>query len=110
VAPAVIEVPIFDTPVAARIGVPAQRALSECHIVSNGRMVRYFINQPSFVSVEILGANGRIVKKIPGSRCDAGWHPISLTDLPRGGANGVYFVRLKTDGGYQLAKRIIVIR
>jgi hypothetical protein len=110
VAPAVIELPIFDTPVASRIGVPARRVLSECHIVSNGRTIRYFINQPSFVSVEILGANGRIVKNIPGSRCEAGWHPVSLADLPRGGANGVYFVRLKTDGGYQLTKRVMVIR
>ena len=113
VVPAVIEVPIFDGVVGARIGVPARRVLPECHIVSNGRMVRYFINQPSFVSVEILGANGRLVKTISSSRCDAGWHSISLADQSHGGAawsNGVYFVRLSAEGGYQYTKRIIVIR
>jgi hypothetical protein len=107
VAPAVIEVPIFDTPVAATIGSPAQRILPECHIVSNGRMIRYFINQAIPVSVEILGANGRLVQKISSSRCEPGWHAVPLTGQSRG--NGIYFVRLSAEGRHLSVKRVVMM-
>ena len=111
VAP-VIDVPIFETPVGALLGMPAHRTLPNCRIEANGRMLRYFISQPSFVSIEILGANGRMVKKIPGSRCDAGWHPIPLTDQSHAGAarsNGVYFVRLFDSGSQMAVKRVVLM-
>jgi hypothetical protein len=111
VAP-VIQVPIFETPVGALLRVPAQRTLPSCRIEGNGRMIRYFISQSSFVWVEILGANGRIVEKIPGSRCEAGWHSIPLSDQSHAGAvwnNGVYFVRLTAEGSQTAVKRVVLM-
>ncbi len=107
VAP-VIQVPIFDTPVGTHLGLPTHMVRPECIIETDGRMIRYFISQPSFVSVEILGANGRIVKKISGSRCGAGWHPISLSDQSH--SNGVYFVRLSAAGSQVAVKRVVLMR
>jgi|WetSurMetagenome_2_1015567.scaffolds.fasta_scaffold00317_21 beta-galactosidase len=109
VAPAVIEVPIFDTPVAARIGVPAQRAHLECHIVSEGRMIRFFVNQTMPLSAEILSANGRIVKKIPFDRCEAGWHTLPPAAQGAARGNGVYFVRLSSAGDNLAVKRVVLL-
>jgi hypothetical protein len=114
VVPAVVEMPIFDGPVGARFGATTHGAVwPECRIESDGRTIRYFISQPMSVSVEILGANGRLVRKIPGSRRTAGWHPVSLADRSHAGAirgNGVYFVRLSAEGRNLAVKRVLLLR
>jgi hypothetical protein len=111
VVPAVVEMPIFDGPVGARFGATAHGAvLPECRIESDGRTIRYFISQPMSVSVEILGANGRLVQKIPGSRRTAGWHPVSPASAPVLRSNGVYIVRLSAEGRRLAVKRVMLLR
>ena len=109
VAPAVVEVPIFDAPVGAHVGMPGRFAAPECRIEAAGQTIRYFINQPMSVSVEILGANGRLVQKIPGSRFTAGWHTISLANAGAVRGNGVYVVRISTEGRHLAVKRVVLL-
>jgi beta-galactosidase len=106
IAPAQIEVPIFDN-VIARSVPSLHEGVPECQIEANSRGVRYFISQPAKLSVEVLTANGRIVAKIPASLQSAGWHPVPLADI-RG--SGVYFVRVAMNGKYTAAQRLITVR
>jgi hypothetical protein len=78
-----------------------------------GSTLRYFISRPSFVTVEILSASGRILRRIPGSKQADGWHSIQLAGMGNRNDNagaGVYFARFSIDGNYQSVKRIFVIR
>jgi hypothetical protein len=76
-------------------------------------VVRYFISRPSLVSVDILDASGKILRRIPESKQAEGWHSIPLWGQGSrsivSGA-GVYFARFSIDGNYQSAKRIFVMR
>ena len=111
VAP-VIQVPIFGTPVGMRVPMPKPLARPECRIESDGRMVRYFISQPAYLSVEVLSANGRTVKKIPRTLYGEGWHTVSLAGGSQSGigSNGVYVVRLSTNGQSLASKRLVLMR
>jgi hypothetical protein len=97
-------------------GVPSPVAISSApkiKIGMAGTMVRYFLSRPASVSLEILGANGRVLKSISSSRQAEGWHPIKLSGAETFGdakGNGVYFLRFTIDGAYQGVKRILVIR
>jgi hypothetical protein len=97
-------------------GVPSPVAISSApkiKIGMAGTMVRYFLSRPASVSLEILGANGRVLKSISSSRQAEGWHPIKLSGVETFGdakGNGVYFLRFTIDGAYQAVKRILVIR
>jgi beta-galactosidase len=78
-----------------------------------GSTLRYFLNKPANVSLEILGANGRVLKSIPSSRQAEGWHPVRLSGADAIGdanGNGVYFARFTIDGASQGVKRILVVR
>ena len=78
---------------------------------TNG-MVRYYLSRPSFVSVEILDARGRILEQIPNSRIEAGWHPIAINGTMGNGqtkSDGICFVRLDVDGGH-FVKQVLLVR
>ena len=78
-----------------------------------GSTLRYFLSRPANVSLEILGANGRVLKSIARSRQAEGWHPVKLSGADAIGdarGNGVYFVRFTIDGVRQGVKRILVTR
>jgi beta-galactosidase len=82
-------------------------------IKTAGSTVRYFISRPAFVGVEILNAGGKIIMRVPGSKCNEGWHPINMGELIEnsgGIGNGVCFIRCRVDGQYQPAKRIVYLR
>jgi beta-galactosidase len=110
VAP-VIEVPVIG-PVSARSNVLARTALPDCRIEAAGKTIRYFISKQAYLSVEILSANGRVVKKIPRALRGEGWNTISLSGPSQSGAgsNGVYFVRISSDGRDLAAKRLILMQ
>jgi hypothetical protein len=78
-----------------------------------GTTVRYYLSRPASVSIEILGANGRVLKSISSPKQAEGWHPIKLSgaeSFSDAKGNGVYFARFAVDGAYQCVKRILVIR
>jgi hypothetical protein len=78
-----------------------------------GGTLRYFISRPSFVTVEILNASGRILRRIPESKQADGWHSIQLAGLGNRSDNasaGVYFARFSIDGNYRSVKRIFMMR
>ena len=82
-------------------------------IRSDGAMIRYFIERPASVSVEVLGPNGRVIQRVPNSVQVAGWHPVQFSEMSNTGrckGAGVYFVRLAVDGKYQSVKRVLVVR
>jgi hypothetical protein len=111
VVPAVIEVPV-NGDVGVRSSAPVRTALPDCRIETAGQTIRYFISQPAYLSVEILSANGRIVKKIPRTLHAEGWHTVALAEPSQSGAtgNGVFVVRLTSDGRNLAAKRVILMR
>jgi hypothetical protein len=90
----------------------AQAVRPNVSITVAGKIIRYFISGASFVSADVLDASGKIVKRIPGSRIEAGWHSIQMNGAAGSGestANGIYFVRLAVDGG-QYVKRLALMR
>jgi hypothetical protein len=111
VAP-VVQVPIFDTPVGTYLAMPKLLARPDCRIESDGHLVRFFISQPTYLSVEILSANGRIVKNIPRTLNAEGWHTVSLAEPSHNGigSNGVYIVRLTSNGQSVASKRLVLMK
>jgi hypothetical protein len=60
--------------------------------------------------MEILGANGKVLKSISNSRQAEGWHPVELSGNGNANGNGVYFVRFSVNGAFQCVKRILVMQ
>jgi beta-galactosidase len=91
---------------------PAGRmTAASVRIGTAGGTIRYFINQPASVSLELLDAGGKTVMRAPASRQEAGWHHVRPA-TPGGEAaitNGVYFVRCALDG-QSFVKRVLVVR
>jgi hypothetical protein len=81
-------------------------------VTATGGMIKYFISQTSNISVDIMNANGRIIKQVPASKQLAGWHPVSFAQTPDNAATGtgVYFIRLAVDGKSLSAKKILLVR
>ena len=78
-----------------------------------GGIIRYYISRASFVSVDILDANGRTLKRMPNSRIEPGWHPVQMrnsADAADAYSHGVYFVRLAIDGASACVKRVALVR
>jgi hypothetical protein len=75
-----------------------------------GPAVKYHINAPSFVSVEILNASGRIVYRVPNALQGGGWHTIPLEESGINKSNGVYIVRCLVNGQDKFVKRVMLMR
>jgi len=89
----------------ASSGISATRV----EIGAAGRALRYYISNPAFVAFEILNANGRVMKRIAGSRQSEGWHPLLESDGRGKSPNGIYFVRCAIDGS-TFVKRVFILR
>jgi len=73
-----------------------------------GNSIRYYISGAADVSLEIVGANGRMVKKVPAHSSLSGWHSIDNKDRPLGA--GVYFVRLFANGIAYPTRKVALAR
>ncbi|HUI92227.1 MAG TPA: DUF4982 domain-containing protein [Chitinivibrionales bacterium] len=85
----------YHSPVAIRIG-------------TVGKTIRYCIDRPAFVSVQVLDVEGKTVVSVPASMQTQGWHVATgatHADLP----NGIYVVRCAVDN-QRLAKRVVIAR
>jgi|WetSurMetagenome_2_1015567.scaffolds.fasta_scaffold00046_34 beta-galactosidase len=101
--------PISD-PVTYMKPVPLERAplIPGIKIGVSGKTIRYHLSAPATVAVEILGANGRVVQRIPAALETEGWHPITSAVPGRTTVAGVYFARFSFNGAGQVVKRILV--
>jgi len=72
-----------------------------------GGMIKYYMSVPAMASIDILDAGGKILQRIPRSRCGAGWHPIQISGAK---GSGVYLVRISADGASQFVKPVVVMR
>jgi beta-galactosidase len=92
---------------AASVAIPAFQVRAGCGVV------RYYVGAPSFVSLEIVAADGRIVAHMSRARKEQGWHSVPLNDRAGGlglKAGGVYFVHLAAEGGYRYVKPVVLLR
>jgi hypothetical protein len=90
----------------------AVAAMPTFDVRARNGVVRYYISSPSFVSVEILDARGRVLERIPNSRTEAGWHQIAVNGTMGNGetkSEGIWFVRLDMDGGH-FVKQVLLVR
>ncbi|HUI92482.1 MAG TPA: DUF4982 domain-containing protein [Chitinivibrionales bacterium] len=74
-------------------------------------VVRYFIDQPAHVAVDILNASGKVVQRIAGAQQDRGWHLVQLTGASTGSGSvsGIYLIRANVDGNV-FVKRVFALR
>jgi beta-galactosidase len=86
---------------------PARQSLSSL-MRQCGRLVQYYIDRASTIGIDLLGANGRVVARIPVSKMEAGWHTVNVTNSGLGA--GVYFVRLIADGKVVQTKRLLLVK
>ncbi len=87
-------------------------SLPAFNVAAHGGIIRYFIGRQANVTVEVLGANGRAVVRMPSAPRAQGWHSIQLPGASATGTvgNGVYIVRCVADGQFSIAKRIVVVQ
>ncbi len=75
-------------------------------------VVRYYISNPSVVSMEILDARGRILERTANARVEAGWHPIAINGTLGNRdtkSDGILFVRLDVNGGH-FVRQVLLVR
>ena len=77
-----------------------------------GQAIRYHIDQDLTLSVEILNAAGKVVKRTAPARLSAGWHTLVAKGAPQKGltGNGIYFVRFQSDNGFHLVKPFVLAK
>jgi hypothetical protein len=102
-----VDAPIF---VQSAQGPVVASSAPKIKIGMSGISLRYYLNSPASVSMEILGANGRVLKSISNSRQTEGWHPVNLSGNGNAKGNGVYLVRFTINGAFQCVKRILVMQ
>jgi hypothetical protein len=102
--------PPFSTGTRLRPATPSTVSSFKTALVNGG--LRYYISRPASVSLQIICANGKVVRAVPASRQTEGWHPVllSASQGASGLPAGVYFVRFGIDGSYQTVKRVLVAR
>jgi hypothetical protein len=82
------------------------------YLQMTGTTLRYFLNRPATVAVEILDAKGRMVRRMEPMQQTAGWHPLQMSQsgtIDGVTGNGIYFVRCTADG-YAYARRVLLMR
>ncbi len=108
-------VPVPTVPVSVQrpaLHPAALSAMPTFDVRATNGVVRYYISNPSFVSVEILDASGRILTRVPSSRTEPGWHPIPMNGSTGNGefkGSGICFVRLNVGGG-NFVKQVLLVR
>jgi len=96
-------------PVAVRPGIRVASGLTipTFNVRAARGILRYYVSSPSFVSVQVLDAAGRVVATMPRARASEGWHAVPLDGA---WSNGIYLVRLAADGGYRYVKPVALMR
>jgi hypothetical protein len=96
----------------APVGAVAPWSMSALAIAMVGNAVKYRLEAPAFVSVDVLDASGRIVCRVPNALQQSGWHAVPLKAGAAGGiiGNGVYLVRCTVNGQDKYVKRMVVAR
>jgi beta-galactosidase len=96
-------------------GVPSVTAATisgqQPRIALANNAIKYFIGEPGDVSIQILNAGGKVVKRIAQGKQSPGWHPVSCTAgsvFAKG--NGVYFIRLTVNGTNRCVQRMLMVR
>ncbi len=91
----------------------APLSMPKLAISMTGGMVRYYMTEKAFVSVDILDASGRVVCRVPNAQQQSGWHAIPLRAGAAGGnamSNGVYLIRCTVNGQDWYVKRVMMMR
>jgi hypothetical protein len=72
-----------------------------------GGALRYFLSKTANVSLEILAANGKSIRRITCEKQSAGWHFVNRS----GSADcaGIFLVRYSADGALPCVKRVVLI-
>jgi beta-galactosidase len=77
-------------------------------IDTRGGVIRYHLDRPARIAVDLLGASGRLVARFGAVRREDGFHAIAVPVAAAG--DGVYLVRCTIDGKFTVAKRIVLVR
>jgi beta-galactosidase len=110
---------VVPVPAQTAVRRPTMRSLAQSPAMPNlavratGKTIRFYVSQPSFVSVEILDASGKILARMSRARAEEGWHPVQVSGVAGAAdfrGDGVCFVRLALDGGYQYVKPVVLMR
>jgi hypothetical protein len=76
-------------------------------LISNGNKIHYYLSEPSFISYDIVEANGRIIMSKQNFYSDKGWHQLIIS-----GNNirktGVCFIRFKMSEKREIVKRLLI--
>ncbi len=88
----------------------ASLSMPKLAIALSGGTVRYRVESQAFVSVDIIDASGRIVRRVPNSLQQSGWHSVPLAAGGSDRGNGVYIVRCVVNGQDTYVKRVMVVR
>jgi beta-galactosidase len=79
-------------------------------IAAVGAAVKYHVSAPSFVSVDIIDASGRIVNHVPNALVARGWHVVPFATSGKNKSSGMYIVRCIVNGRDRFVKRVMLIR
>ncbi|MFN5046401.1 MAG: alpha-amylase family glycosyl hydrolase, partial [Bacteroidota bacterium] len=79
--------------------------------INEGTTIQFKLNDASFVHINLVDHQGRIIKEILNGLRSAGSHTIALPKsqlTSKGMSNGIYYVTLKTNTGTLLSKHLLL--
>jgi hypothetical protein len=92
---------------------PMSSSMPLFKLAADGKVFRYYISRTASLSIDILDAKGRVIRKIASSMQAEGWHPVKISGAVSGAdarGCGVYFARFTINGRELAAKRVLMVR
>ena len=75
--------------------------------------IRFALPREGRVELEIFDVSGRLVRTLVSGRTPAGWHQMTWSGRSENGrrvADGMYFCRLRLEGGREVTRTMVILR
>jgi hypothetical protein len=80
-------------------------------IFNTSKGVRYFLNRTADISINVFDATGRCILNFSNIRASEGWHTLAICNpnLSNVKGKGVYVVKISSNDGYRLMRKVVVM-
>jgi beta-galactosidase len=87
-------------------------AMPRFKLGADGKVIRYYVDRLSNVSIDVIDAQGRMIRHVVNAVQQQGWHPVPVSFSSGADARGagIYLMRFSVNGSLQAVKRLVIVR